>query len=262
LKNPKMYTIPPLDLKIYLSQYKIRPMINLSRGCFFKCNYCIIRNIWGNTQRWRSIDNIIDELLFWEEFKPNTIAFNDDNFTSNKKFVSEFCKRVRKEKLDLTWGCLSRLDTINEELITKMKNANFARINFGVESASPYIQKRIKKYPNFDYERYYNLIKKTADHIDIVRCFFMHGFPFEKLDDLKMTYSFMKKIHEINIHMEIYQFVLYPSSCLFEQYFDRLKLGQVSIVSAFVIPPLQKMYFRWIEKYPRIFSSFYEVVLD
>jgi radical SAM superfamily enzyme YgiQ (UPF0313 family) len=57
-----------------------------SRGCVYKCTYCSNSSFTGHTIRFRSPENVVEEL----EYNVNTFGlrefmFNDDNFTLNKK---------------------------------------------------------------------------------------------------------------------------------------------------------------------------------
>ena len=68
--------------------------------------------------------NVVDECeLRLKEQNIDTIAFMDDTFTLNKKFVNDFCDEIKRRNLQFWWGCTSRVDTLDEELLQKMKDA-------------------------------------------------------------------------------------------------------------------------------------------
>jgi radical SAM superfamily enzyme YgiQ (UPF0313 family) len=74
-----------------------------SRGCPYKCSYCI-NNFWygklyeDETRiRRRSVDNVIEELLEAKyEFNYKTIMFEDDIFVLRRDWHNEFVKKYKK----------------------------------------------------------------------------------------------------------------------------------------------------------------------
>lgn len=118
--------------------------IQTSRGCPFKCIFCY--PVLGNRVRYRSPESVVNELKIIEEkYKVNVVGFVDDIWTLNLKRAKAICDMIIKEGLDLEWGCTSRVDTIDRELLEKMNKAGCVRINYGVESGDPDILRVIKK---------------------------------------------------------------------------------------------------------------------
>ena len=92
------------------------------------------------------------------ESLPDVSGMTFDNALSRKERISRFLQTVKNPwviklcselissgKPILPWKTCTRLDCIDEELITLMGKAGCTRISVGVESISPDIQKRIKK---------------------------------------------------------------------------------------------------------------------
>jgi len=50
-----------------------------------------------------------------------------------------------KRELDFKWECLGRVDSIDRDIATAMKNAGCDRIFFGIESGNDQILKIMKK---------------------------------------------------------------------------------------------------------------------
>ncbi|WP_243678796.1 hypothetical protein [Vulcanisaeta distributa] len=69
-------------------------------------------------------------------YKTNIIVFTDDEFTLGKRFVYEFLRELEERKLDINFSCGSRVDTIDREMMTALKNHGCTALYFGVESGS------------------------------------------------------------------------------------------------------------------------------
>ena len=136
------------------------------RGCPFKCTFCNIhyqREIFkghGNFLRKRSIANVMEELKEnLQKYDPQYVSVHDDNFTTNPKWVEEFCEAYRKE-INLPWYCFGYPTTIRPNLVAAMKAANCHTIFMGVDSGDPDIRRHMMERPMED-----DLIKTAAQRI-------------------------------------------------------------------------------------------------
>lgn len=162
-----------------------------SRGCPNQCTFCSTPAIWEGKVRARSADSIIDEIKYYEKhFKFKEVYFLDDTFTLNKKRVYDFIEKYRAEKLDqkYSWKCLSRVNTIDKEIATAMKESGCYHISFGIESGSPKILKEIKK--NISLYQAKKALEICKDVGIQTRAFFMIGFPNETPEDIKQTLEY------------------------------------------------------------------------
>jgi|TARA_B100001971_G_scaffold30445_1_gene24814 radical SAM superfamily enzyme YgiQ (UPF0313 family) len=49
--------------------------------------------------------------------------------------VLEICNEIKKRGLNFLWGCETRANLLNEELLREMISAGCLQIDFGVETA-------------------------------------------------------------------------------------------------------------------------------
>lgn len=177
-----------------LGNYKRLPAISMitSRGCPGRCTFCYT-GVSGKKIRMRSVDNMIQEIkLLQKEYKIREISFYDDTFTSLKDSIKEFCVRVIREKIDITWSCMSRVDFVDEETLRLMKSAGCHQIGYGLESASSDILKNIRKpYPVETAKKAVAMTRSAG--ID-VRAMFILGCPGETEQTLKDTISLAVKL--------------------------------------------------------------------
>ena len=81
-------------------------------------------------------------------------------------------------------------DIMDEELIDKMAEAGTKYMSYAIETASPRLQKLIRK--NLRLERVFRAIEYTTRVGIITRGFFMIGFPTETEDEVLQTIEFAK----------------------------------------------------------------------
>jgi radical SAM superfamily enzyme YgiQ (UPF0313 family) len=104
--------------------------------------------MWKRRVRWRSPENVIEEVKKWmEEYGVNNFHFWDDNLLINPSWVKEFCETVIKKRIKINWVGLSRASHINRnrKLLKLMKKAGCVGIEIGVESANPETLLKINK---------------------------------------------------------------------------------------------------------------------
>ncbi|MEK6886793.1 MAG: cobalamin-dependent protein, partial [Nanoarchaeota archaeon] len=63
-----------------------------SRGCPEHCSFCTTPETWGNVVRWRSPENVAEEIKgLKENFKVGEIHFEDDTLTANSVNLEKLC---------------------------------------------------------------------------------------------------------------------------------------------------------------------------
>ena len=187
-KNPR---VKPFDLdKLPLPEFGDLPMekysfdmlggrfavLEASRGCPFRCFYCL--KVMFGPYRKKSLDNLKREILYVvKTFGTKRINFLDLEFTVNRPLVEGMCEWLVNEGIRLEWSCQTRLDSVDEELLGRMKEAGCRLVMYGVESGSQRIIDIIGK--NTTIEDFRSGIAATRRvGIESV-CFFMFGFPSE-----------------------------------------------------------------------------------
>jgi len=116
------------------------------RGCPFFCTFCSQHSMFTRTVRYRSVENILDEL---EEMVTRQgyehIIFLDDTLALKRDRMLQICDGIKNRKLDFTWEAMCRANLVDRELLQAMAGAGLARISFGIESGDQDVLDRIKK---------------------------------------------------------------------------------------------------------------------
>ncbi len=116
-----------------------------------------------------------------------------------KNRLVEFCNAIHREKIDLTWGCYSRIDNITDEtLLIMMKKAGCWRISFGLESGSQDILDFYRKNETLaQMEKVIGWTRKVGIKS---KGFFMMGNFMETEETLQKTIDFAKRIKLDDFH--------------------------------------------------------------
>ncbi len=185
-----------IDMDLYSKNITASPIgrrrnmtVMTTRGCPYRCIYC--HNLFGKSFRAKSVDKVLEELvLLVERYNIKDFEFCDDIFNLNRDRLIEICSRIVKEKLGvrLTFPTGLRGDKMDKEMIVALRKAGTVMISYAVESASPRIQKMIKKNLNLDKVK--ETIRETVRQGIFTHAFFMLGFPTESEDEMNMTINF------------------------------------------------------------------------
>ncbi len=117
-----------------------------SRGCPFNCSYCSGDLIFGKTFRFRSPESVINDIrTMISAFGIDSLQFYDETFTVNRERVLLLCDAMIKNNLSIPWACFTRVDLVDEELLSKMREAGCYQIFFGVETGVERLLKLIRK---------------------------------------------------------------------------------------------------------------------
>jgi anaerobic magnesium-protoporphyrin IX monomethyl ester cyclase len=171
--------IPFSDKKLIKREnYSKTESMLFSRGCPYQCYYCSRPSI-SRIIRYRSAENLVNEIKECLKYCDGSLNFQDDTFTLNRKKVMDFCELVNKENLILNWECNTRIDLVDEELLRKMKQAGCSRINFGVESGNENLRRDVIKKGSFTNEKIREVFKNCKKQGIGIACYFMIGHPCE-----------------------------------------------------------------------------------
>jgi len=113
--------------------------ISSSRGCPFSCSFCSVKKIWGRKITYMSAERVYDDICYVQSLGAKGIYFREDNFTVNQKRLYQLCKFLLHNNIKIKWACETRVDSIDEPIITLMANAGCIGLYIGVESLSQHM---------------------------------------------------------------------------------------------------------------------------
>ncbi len=116
-----------------------------SRGCPAGCRFCIKHVSYGASVRFRTPENVVDEIEVLVNLGVRKIHMYTDLFTVNREHVMGICEGILERKLPVRWTCNSRVDFVDLELLQQMRRAGCWMISWGIESGEPEMLKRMNK---------------------------------------------------------------------------------------------------------------------
>lgn len=183
--------------------------IQATRGCPYNCAYC--HKIWPKKHVVRSAEHIFAELMFNYQIGIRRFSFVDDIFNFDRENSRRFFQLVAKAKLNVQLFFLMRGDILTHDYIDLMVEAGLVRLGLALETASPRLQKLIRK--NLDINKLHENMSYLSQSYPqvILELYTMHGFPTETESEAMMNMDFIKSIHWIHFPY-IFILVIYPDT--------------------------------------------------
>ena len=165
-----------------------------TRGCPGRCTYCN-SGVFGSKIRCYSAEKTMERIReVVNEHGITNFNIADDNFTTRKKHVYDYCNAIKKEFPQITWRVNSRVDMVDPEMLTAMKEAGCYMISYGIESGDQETLDMLRK--KVKVKRNYDAIWQTYEAGIQVFANMMVGLPWEKEHNIKNGIKFFHDVKE------------------------------------------------------------------
>lgn len=206
IQNLNELPFPARHLTPYKKYFSVvsarRPVTTMftSRGCPYQCLFCD-RPQLGKNFRARSAQNVVAEMTECAAMGIQEIFIYDDTFGIDRQRVLDICSAIKRRGLSIAWDIRTRVNTVDEQVLTALKSAGCQRIHYGVEAGTQKILNVLRKGIT---------LKQVEDAFALTKgigiqtaAYFMIGSPTETKDDILQTIKFMKKINPDYVHVTI-----------------------------------------------------------
>ncbi|HDX9588226.1 TPA: cobalamin-dependent protein [Bacillus pseudomycoides] len=185
-----------------------------SRGCVYNCSYCSIQTFWQRRYYAHELNRVIQEII-WLKNNKNVefVWFWDDIFTINKKRIEELCTLLIENKVNVYWGCTTRVDLVDEQLLKLMRRSGCILISYGVESGSQQILDNVQKKTKIEDIVY--KIQLTMDLDISARVSLMVGNPGETDETIAETIKLIQSVEPDLWSVNITK--IYPGTDLYKK---------------------------------------------
>lgn len=166
--------------------------VQTSRGCPFDCSFCSVTGMFGKRYRFRSPENVIQELRQYDSPK-NHIFFYDDNFAADRKRLKILLQAMLRENFSFTWSTQVRADIAQDEnLVGLMRKSGCHTLYIGLESVNPRSLEGMKKQQTL--EQMKTAIQVFRRHHIHVHGMFVYGFDEDDWKTVRETVRFAKRM--------------------------------------------------------------------
>ena len=199
-----------IDMELYITRIKKKFVsryfeINSSRGCPYKCSFCLNSKDGIPYTKARSSRIIQEIITLKNKYNIDGIYFNDENFILNKKRIKEIAEAAIDLNLNMYFRGSGRCELFlkfDDEYLKLFKKAGFYHFGLGVESGSNKTLRSINK--QITTAEIYKVVDKLVKFKFEATYNFIAGFPHETVDDYKET---LRTIHDI---FEKCTYMIYP----------------------------------------------------
>jgi len=165
-----------------------------SRGCGIGCIFCQVEKLSGKRFRYRSPENVLNEMEFMKKrYGLKALVFDDDNFFIKRSRAKKILELMIERNLDLKWSAIAvPVFLLDEDLIDIMSASGCRFIDLAIESGSQRVLKEIIRKP-VDLKKATKIIDKALSWNIDVACNFIVGLPGETWEEIRQTLRFAEE---------------------------------------------------------------------
>jgi len=172
--------------------------IQTSRGCPSKCTFCDMRL---TKYRYRSAEHVLEEIIFLKKLGIKEFFILDDTFTINKNRLYKLCNLMIEKKINIKYKISSRVDKVNEELLSLLAASGCYRIHYGIETGSQRLLDYLEK--GVTVEQSINAIKMSRKAGIETLAYMMIGIPTETPEEIEETIKFVDRLQPDRVNYSI-----------------------------------------------------------
>jgi radical SAM superfamily enzyme YgiQ (UPF0313 family) len=176
--------IPRRDL-VRSKGFYFENVIQATRGCPSKCDFCGINHFFGGKFKKRPVPEVIKDIKSMKGFR---FLFTDDNLTADPIYAKRLFKALiplKKKWMGMTNTTIAK----DDELLRLARKCGCVGLFLGLESIHQENLKNSQKYLNA-VDEYKSIIRKLHDYGIAVAGGTMFGFDNDSLDTFKRSLNF------------------------------------------------------------------------
>lgn len=188
--------------------------LQTSLGCPFTCSFCCINAPFDMPMlRTWSPDHVIrliDRLVL--DYGVTNIKIPDEMFVLNRRHVLGICDRIIERGYHLNIWAYARVDTVQDQVLEKLKAAGFNWLGLGIESGSQHVRDGVEK-GRFGDREIVATVERIRSHGIYVAANYIFGLPDDTSLSMRATLDLAL---ELNTEWaNFYCAMAYPGSPLY-----------------------------------------------
>jgi radical SAM superfamily enzyme YgiQ (UPF0313 family) len=194
-------------------------VVQVTRGCPYRCEFCTVQKFFGEAYRFRPISDVVDEV---RRLPHRWMMFNDDNIIGNPSYSVDLLKAlVPLKKKWFSQASLSGLKKI--ENVEWLAKSGCTSLLIGFESLSKKNLMTSKKFQN-DPAEYREIIESLHRHGIAICGSFIFGFDEDDPSVFEETVSFAI---QTKLFLAIYMILTpYPGTTFYDRVRNEGRLVQ------------------------------------
>lgn len=185
-------------------------VVTTSRGCIYNCRFCTTPKLLGRKWRHRSPTHVVDEIQHGvDRFGIEHVIVQDELFGCRNDVGQAIAREIIRRNLHVHISLPSgvKVETIDEQSISLLKQAGLEYMVFAPESGSRRVLDNMNKPMNFD--KLFTLVAHAKSIGIRLSCVFVLGFEDETDDDRELTGRLITKLTKIGVD-EVSLFIWSP----------------------------------------------------
>lgn len=249
---PARWLLDPSRYHSLISQYHPYATMMSTSGCPYACTFCE----QGRTRPESvSAKRVVAELhTLVSVHSVREVEFFDPVFTLDRERVMDICQGIINHGLQVKWSARTRVDLVDEELLSFMVRAGCIRLYVGIESADEDILAFYRKeFTVADARRGVRMIKDAGI---LVFGFFIFGAPLETESSIRASIELAKSLDLDYVQFNV--LVAGPHTPLFAEYFSADYWGALTSGDTDIPTPCERFSRPELERWARkAYFSFY-----
>lgn len=177
----------------YLYGAKKLLYLYLSKGCPGHCSFCYNIEFHRSCHRRKPLEVFMHEIKeLTENYGLDGFYLADEMAFMKKSDLYDLCDELDAAGYKMTWGFQTRIGALNKEDIQRAYDSGCRWIDFGIESGSPRMIRKIGK--NIPLDKIHPTFKWCEEVGIITMSNFILGLPGETPDDLKCSIDLAKSL--------------------------------------------------------------------
>jgi len=207
-----------------LCQYKPSVQMHSSRGCPYRCYFCLWNQVMYRCGKYRTFSpsRVVNEMSkVISKFGAKEIYFDDDDFTVSRKHVQGICAEIKRRNLNVRWSCMGSPSHLNEQMIRDMATAGCVGIKVGVESGNNKILRTLGKPVDLNYTK--KVVEWCVKYGIKVHATFTFGLLGETKESMEETLDYACRLDTDSVQFSVT--VPFPGTKFYEELEKRNQLN-------------------------------------
>jgi radical SAM superfamily enzyme YgiQ (UPF0313 family) len=194
-------------------------------GCPYHCSFCCIQAPFRSGERAAGVRDAVNTYRFWSpdrvieqidvlvnRYGVQNLKIADEMFVLNQRHVLGICDRIIERGYDLNIWAYTRVDTIRDGMLDRLKAAGFNWLAFGIEAGADRVRANVDKA--FAQDEVYRVIERVRSAGINVIGNYIFGLPEDDRETMQAT---LDLAIELNCEFaNFYSAMAYPGSPLYD----------------------------------------------